>query len=142
MAGITFNKMLKFCNILNLQFISKSTYYQHRGDFVYPEIDHAWRKEKEMLAEDILITNRQLALAVDGQCDSPGHNATYSTVSAMDCETNKVLNFKIVHVKETGTSQSMEKEGFIRCIEEIQEDMKLPIRVISTDRHASIKKLM
>ena len=36
----------------------------------------------------------------------------------------------------------MEKEGFIRCISEIQDDFELLIRVISTDRHASIKKLM
>ena len=37
---------------------------------------------------------------------------------------------------------SMEKEGFIRCIDDIQDEFNLPIRVISTDRHASIKKLM
>ena len=36
----------------------------------------------------------------------------------------------------------MEKEGFIRCISEIKDDFDLLIKVISTDRHASIKKLM
>ena len=36
----------------------------------------------------------------------------------------------------------MEKEGFVRCICDIIDDFKLPIRVISTDRHPSIKKLM
>ena len=36
----------------------------------------------------------------------------------------------------------MEKEGFIRCIDDIISKFKLPVRVISTDRHASIKKLM
>ena len=36
----------------------------------------------------------------------------------------------------------MEKEGFIRCIRQIQDDWDLIIRVISTDRHPSIKKLM
>ena len=36
----------------------------------------------------------------------------------------------------------MEKEGFIRCITDIKDDFNLPIDVISTDRHSSIKKLM
>ena len=36
----------------------------------------------------------------------------------------------------------MEKEGFIRCINDVQNEFDLPIRVISTDRHVSIKKLM
>lgn len=36
----------------------------------------------------------------------------------------------------------MEKEGFLRCINTIQSDLVLKIRVISTDRHVSIKKLM
>ena len=40
-----------------------------------------------------------LESAVDGQCDSPGHSATYNTVSATDAETNKVINFRVVHVK-------------------------------------------
>ncbi|XP_057308714.1 uncharacterized protein LOC130646995 [Hydractinia symbiolongicarpus] len=36
----------------------------------------------------------------------------------------------------------MEKEGFLRCINTIQSDLDVKIRVISTDRHVSIKKLM
>ena len=36
----------------------------------------------------------------------------------------------------------MEKEGFIRCVENIQNNLNLKIAVISTDRHIQIKKLM
>ena len=36
----------------------------------------------------------------------------------------------------------MEKEAFIRCILDILNVMDLPVRVISTDRHTGIKKLM
>ena len=41
-----------------------------------------------------------LQLSIDGQCDSPGHNATYCTVSAMDVSTSKILDYKIIDVKE------------------------------------------
>ena len=39
-------------------------------------------------------------------------------------------------------SQAMEKEGFLRCVDEILQNFKLSIDTISTDRHPSIKKLM
>lgn len=42
---------------------------------------------------------KRFTLAVDGQRDSPGHNAIYNTVSAMDVDSNKIVNFNIVHVK-------------------------------------------
>lgn len=36
----------------------------------------------------------------------------------------------------------MEKEGFIRCLENIQKKHKLQIEVVATDRHGQIRKLM
>ena len=40
-----------------------------------------------------------LELALDGKCDSAGYSATHNTVSAIDTETNKLINFRVVHVK-------------------------------------------
>ena len=40
-----------------------------------------------------------LELALDGQCDSPGHNATYNTISAIYTTINKLINLRVVHVK-------------------------------------------
>ena len=40
-----------------------------------------------------------LELALDSQCDSPGHNARYNAVSAIDTATNKLISFRVVHVK-------------------------------------------
>ena len=36
----------------------------------------------------------------------------------------------------------MEREAFIRCINNIHHSQNLPIKMLSTDRHVSIKKLM
>ena len=102
LAGIPFTKIFKFAKLLNLPSISKSMYFEHRKNFVFPEIDSAWLNQQQTLVNEIKASGRKLELAVDGQCDSPGHNATYSTVSAMDTETNKIIDFKIVHVKVRG----------------------------------------
>ena len=40
-----------------------------------------------------------LELALDSQCDSPGHNARYNAVSAIDTATNKLISFRVVLVK-------------------------------------------
>ena len=48
---------------------------------------------------EIRESERSLYLAADGQCDSPGHNATYNTMAMLDTKTNKILDFSIIHVK-------------------------------------------
>ena len=61
-------------------------------------------KNQEEQFEEIQESRRTLSLALDGQCDSAGHNATYNTVTALDVKTNKVLYFKIIHVKVRSTT--------------------------------------
>ena len=92
------SKIIKFATLLKLKFISKTTYYHHVGNFVYPKINHAWVKEQALQSEEIENSGRRLSLALDGHCDSPGHYASYCTVSSMDTQTNKILNFKVVDV--------------------------------------------
>ena len=103
-SGIGYFKMEKFANILNLQFLKKSVYYKHKGDFIYPEINRAWEKNQEEQFEEIRESGKTISLAVDEQCDSPGHDGTYNAATALDVKTNKVLDYKIVHVKVRSTS--------------------------------------
>lgn len=116
MSGIPVQKILRFAQILNLKCIDESNYYRLRAKYVYPEINSAWKRNQIQQIEDIKNSENVLDLALDGQCDTPGHNSTFCTVTAMNVETNKVLDFKVVHVKEVKHSQNMEKEGFIRYI--------------------------
>ena len=75
------------------------------GDYVFPEIHNAWNCcQREMLGK-ITKECRQVELSIDGQCDTPGHNATYCTVSSMNIHTNKIIDFNVVDVKEVRNSQ-------------------------------------
>lgn len=141
MAGIPFPKLKRFAYLMNIPFIEKSTYYRLRGNYVFPEIQNAWSSHQLQLIQEIRKDNK-LQLSIDGQCDSPGHNATYCTVSAMDVDTNKIVDYKIVDVKEVKNSQSMEKEGFIRTVDNLLDNHEVKINLISTDRHSMIRKLM
>ena len=46
------------------------------------------------------------------------------------------------YLQEVTSSQAMEKEAFIRCINNIHHSQNLPIKMLSTDQHLSMKKLM
>ena len=50
--------------------------------------------------------------------------------------------FLLFSFQEVPSSVAMDKEAFTRCMLDILNVMDLPIRVVSTDRHVSIKKLM
>ena len=57
-----------------------------------------------------------LWLSGDGWCDSPGHSAKYGTYTMID----QLSDFQIVQVSEVTSSNAMEREGFKRCMENIQ----------------------
>lgn len=46
---------------------------------------------QEKVITDIKKENRQVCLAGDGRCDSPGHCALYGLYTMMDCFTSKIL---------------------------------------------------
>ena len=87
----------EFFGILKIP--QKTLIYEHRRRYVFPEIDAAWRENQPEQIEEIISSGRMLELALDGQCDSPGRNVTYNTVSAIDTATNKLINFRVVQVK-------------------------------------------
>ena len=76
----------------------------------------------------------------DGRCDSPGHNAKYSTYTMMN-ESGKILTFNLVQVTEVTSSNAMEKEGLERSLQELREK-DVAINIIATDRHVSISSTM
>ena len=74
--------------------------------------------------------------------DNPGHCAKYCTYTVMENETKKIISVKILDKRETeGKSVNLEKAGFVRCLEEIQ-NKGLNVSEIVTDAHLQIGVLM
>ena len=63
------------------------------------------KKHQKETIEEAQARPEKNSLNIDGQCDSPVYNATYCTVTVMDVDTNKVLDFEVVNVKECKKSQ-------------------------------------
>ena len=48
------------------------------------------------------------------------------------------MDFQVVQVSEVTSGNAMERDGFARCVENIQ-DKGAKVKVVATDRHVSIK---
>ena len=82
-----------------------------------------------------------LWLSGDGRFDGQGHNAKYGTYTTIDQSSNKIVDFQTVQVCEVTNSNAMEREGFKRCMENVL-GKGAKVKVVATDRHASIKSDM
>ena len=80
-------------------------------------------------------------VAGDARNDSPGHCAKYSTYSAMDTATNKIIALVCTDCRQTDlNSVIMERVGFLKAMNEVLEHVK--VGEIVTDGHPQITALM
>ena len=74
--------------------------------------------------------------------DSPGHCAQFCTYTFMENSSKKILSVKTLDKRETDRkSGNMEKAGFLRGIQEVQNN-GLQIAEVVTDAHLQIGALM
>ncbi|XP_040203880.1 uncharacterized protein LOC120935917 [Rana temporaria] len=138
-SGCNFHKISNFFNVLSLAGISHQTHCNNKKKCIYPTIHYHWLKERSnVLAE---IRGKCVALAGDGQYDSPGSSAKYCTYTFLDAETEKILDFQVEQIKTGIPLVSLEKKAFQLPVDRlIREHVK--IKIIATDRHIGICKIM
>ena len=88
-----------------------------------------------------LSTRESVTLIGDRPCDSSGCSAKYDTYTMMEEKTKKIVDVEVCHVKQTTSSQAMEKLGFLRYLDRALNS-GIPVEVVGTDRHTGIKALM
>uniref|UniRef100_A0A8C5PIH0 Uncharacterized protein n=1 Tax=Leptobrachium leishanense TaxID=445787 RepID=A0A8C5PIH0_9ANUR len=143
-AGILFSgshyaKINEYFKLIGVPFISKSSHYMYQKYFLFPVIDVHYKKEQKKIIDNVKA--KAICLTGDGQCDSPGFCAKYCTYTFIDYNTKKILDFSLIQVSEATSSVAMEKQAFTRCIDKLIAD-GLIIRIIATDRHVCIRKVM
>lgn len=124
---------------MNLQIISRTTFINNSRTLVLPVIDMYYREQQN----DILkkMKRKPLVICGDGRCDSPGFNAKYCTYTVMEAMTSAILDFNVVQVSQTGSSSTMELEGFKRCLSKLKQS-NISIKALATDRHVQIRSFL
>ena len=140
-TGNTFKPIEHFSSCLNLQMISKTTFYKVQNKYVFPVIHNTWHNHQKQVLQSIKERKVQINVAGDGRCDSPGHSAKYGTYSLLDESSGKVIDFSLVQVTEVSSSNAMEYEGCKRSLKKLIAQ-KIPVRCLTTDKHVTITARM
>ena len=140
-CGCTFAPISHFAACLNLQIVSKATFYKVQDKYVIPVVHNSWHNHQKQVLKDIKNQKTPLNVAGDGRCDSPGHSAKYGTYSLMDESSGKVVDFSLVQVTEVSSSNAMEYKGCKRSLKKLIKN-KIPVRCLTTDHHVTITARM
>lgn len=140
-TGGHYAKMSDFAEILNLGFISESTYYSIQGTYLYPVVENTYNLQQTAILA--ALADEEISVMGDGQCDTPGHNAKYLTYSLLEEETELIVSSKVVCLgeEEIKSSNAMEVEGLDRCLDEL-ETHHITISEVATDRHPLVTHYM
>lgn len=89
-------------------------------------------------------SGRSLTVGGDGRAGTPGHSTKFGSYALLNMDLSMVINIELVQCNEVKSSYHMEKEGFIRSINHVQE-RGVKIKEIVTDRikeeaHSSIQR--
>ena len=136
----TFAKIAKYFSLANIPWISESRYYTLQRNFFFGFANEAWLSEQEIVLTQNNSSSGKL-LSGDGRCDSPGYSARYLTYSLLGQCTGKIIAMSVTQCTETGSSNKMEKAGFIKVLNKINKN-QIQVTQITTDRHMQIKKYM
>ena len=73
-----------------LKCITNSTFYRYQSLYFIPSIKLFWNQhQSEIIAQHM---GRDLVVFRDGQCDSPGSSAVFSTYTIMDNDSGDILS--------------------------------------------------
>ncbi|XP_031755428.1 uncharacterized protein LOC108644833 isoform X2 [Xenopus tropicalis] len=139
LSGSTYRKLRDIFTILNVPFYSHTTFYHYQRKFVYPAIDIQWKKEQAAIMKS--LSGQSVALAGDGQYDSPGHSAKYCTYSMMDLMSKKIVHFEIDQVGPGKNANKLEPLNFEKALNWLIHE-KVDVKIVATDRHNVIKTIM
>lgn len=136
----TFEKIAKYFDIADIQWITKTSYYAIQKKFLAGVVHLNYCRMNASLVSRLKVEG-ECKLSGDGRHDSPGHNAKYVTYSLMNQQTNEIIAFAVSQVTEAGNSNRMEKHSFIKVLKEVKQK-GIPIKQLTTDRHSGIRKYM
>ena len=102
-AGIMFSggsaaKFLRALDFISVKNISVSTYNTIQSAYLTPTILEVWQNHQEAMITCIQEQQRDLRLAGDMRCCSPGHTAKYGSYTMIDLEVGMVLDIQLVQV--------------------------------------------
>uniref|UniRef100_A0A8C2FEU5 Uncharacterized protein n=1 Tax=Cyprinus carpio TaxID=7962 RepID=A0A8C2FEU5_CYPCA len=137
-TGATYTDIADWAGLLNLQLPQKSAFYTIQSSYLIPVISEAYKKQESIIKARLIcqtLDGESVHVCGDGRSDSPGHSCKYTTYSFMDDSTNQIV------VTQAKNSVAMEPIGFKKGLDKLLDE-GINVKVVTTDRHPSIRKMM
>ncbi|XP_052285882.1 uncharacterized protein LOC127881787 [Dreissena polymorpha] len=139
-SGNNFQKFEMLARYLNMPCMGSASFHHLQRHYLVPAVEQTWEAEEERVVK--ARKSQQIVMLGDGRMDSPGHSAQYCSYFAMDNASKEIISVVTVDKRETGKSSTrMEKEGFLRTLENLDRKGVLVAEVV-TDAHPSIAAYM
>ncbi|XP_072257288.1 uncharacterized protein [Pyxicephalus adspersus] len=138
-SGNNFLKVDCFFRLAGILGISQLTHNSNQNLYLFPTIDHHWKLEKKKIIRD--LQSKPIALVSDGQSKVYASRAKCCTYNFLEYHTKKLIEFQVEASEPPDVLKSLEKKTFRAALDRLIKE-KLNVRVICTDRHAGLKKLL
>ena len=94
-SGNTYTRIKEMMYLCKISFIGRTSYHAIQSKVVFPMVDLIFKTSRQRIMSDV---KNPVELAGDGRCDSPGYSTKYRTYTVLDTNTNKIIEFSIVHI--------------------------------------------
>ncbi|XP_077065699.1 uncharacterized protein LOC143718569 [Siphateles boraxobius] len=139
LSGNNFTKVALLFKFMNIKIVNRTTFHRLQGHYCVDTIKDFWETHRKKLIEQLQSNDSVVGLG-DGRMDSPGFCAQYCTYSIMENENKQIIAIENIDKRETNrNSVAMEKEGFLRTVAVLCQEVKLT--EICTDASPQISAL-
>jgi hypothetical protein len=97
-SGSSPYKFLRALEFAGVQMFKPVTYFKLQKVYVSPAIFNVWESDQARRVLEIEQEGREVRLAGDARCCSPGHTAMFGSYSVMDLQTCQILDIQLVQV--------------------------------------------
>ncbi|XP_041834095.1 uncharacterized protein LOC121635100 [Melanotaenia boesemani] len=139
LSGNNYNKVALLFKFMNMGMVGRGTFFSIQDTYCVDTVKSYWmQKRAEAIAK---LQRKDVVVLADGRNDTPGHCAQYCSYTAMENDTREIISVVTVDKRQTDRrSTVMEKEAFIRTVDQLMAEVKLV--EICTDAHSQISAVM
>ncbi|KAG1952354.1 hypothetical protein F2P79_010275 [Pimephales promelas] len=139
LSGNNYRKISLLFDFMKLGMVDRSSFYRIQDAYCVDTIEEFWtEKRNEVIAQ--VQSKGPVVVLGDARMDSPGFSAQYCTYTAIDNSSKQIINMVNIDKRQTmRNSVAMEKEGFIRTVETLRNE--LDVMEFCTDAHMQISAL-
>nr|XP_055073876.1 uncharacterized protein LOC129453589 [Misgurnus anguillicaudatus] len=135
-TGSTYTDIADWAGLLNLQLPQEATFHNIQASYLFPVIEESYTQQENIIKTKLIWEG--VRLRGDG---SSRHSSKYNTYSFMNESNKQIVAFELMQVSQASSSVAMEPLAFKKGLEKILDE-GIDVKLVTTDRHPSIRKIM